>query len=306
MLLWAILPKTFMKVLEDKVWYKVYSAYEHTVKMYDEQYIEEVTLPDGEVDDICAIQCIAGIFNPRNLPLSFPLLCSSFGSIVSAVNGSLRDYVFVELWADEKDILNAKSKANPYMVYNDKWREDDKRNKWKYAELSDVDEIGTSNFVDYVRKNRRQFDVECMLKAIHDYQVIQICSMQPIKNKQGDNIYKLHQWYTSPYLIPTFTSDVFVGFDGYPSVQDEDGSITVKSLDHREKLCDIIGMPGVYTYMTFGEATSTCNANVCTYLTKKSSINKGETFHTVWDKTVKSIFGTDKFILTVDGEGKLQ
>lgn len=294
MLLWTFLPKSATSILSDGVYYKRYNTYANEIKMVDEDYIKEnVVFPDGSSDDAAPISCYGSLRRyGKSCALGVQTLITAFGSICRNLSIGITDTILVEFWADEKDILNAKNVNESYMCYDDAWKNDDRKNKWKYAQVCNVEQIAKSDYLDYIRRSCANFDVECMVQCVHEYSVTAIKEFTSV----GNNVYKVSDLYTSATLIPTFTGDLYVSSDAYPRAL-EDGCVKRKDFDFADDIQDVQGMAGCYAYMTLYEVAQVCNKHTIDSIKSYLPTNK-DLLKETYNKSVSEVTGNDSFILT--------
>lgn len=300
MRLWTILPKDFERVFETHEYFLYDESYSDRVKLYDEQYIEDKQQEDGSIKTAYPIYCFASFEGHKGQTLSIERLYSDFSELIRPLSGPLCNYMFVELCVEEYAILNAKCRLKSYVKYDEAWRNDRQSNKYKYASLSDVDDICTTptKYFKYVRDSAETRDIECVMKSIKDYQVVKTWSITPVKDNEGYTAYMLNATHCSNLLLSFLNADICVGTDGYPR-ETVNGILTRVSLDMRKEIRQQFGMGGFYVYMTVYEAAVTCDSQTCDAIRKymiKNNIDIRENANT----ELCEIYNTDKFILTSD------
>lgn len=281
MIVWTFQDRDCLDRIKSGVWYKDYGRYKDArIKDCDKQYIKDVTLPSGESITAAPIYTYGKIGNAYIPMFGVRLLAREFANFVGKMVWDLDRRVMLELWVDDKQILSAKHNCKSY--------EDDE----------DLSGISHSDFLAYCRKEYVNDDIECLIDCIHDYQIIAVREFKYVTTKSGNyGTCKVTTTYANPYMLPTFTCDLFVNGDGYLRERVEN-KLVAREDNYINMVQGKYGMRGAYSYFTVEEA----KVVVCEEMWKKiyNRIKQtGIDYSKATSMQLSELFNTSDFIIEV-------
>lgn len=267
MRLWTFQHKSAMSILEDGVWYSDYN-YSRRIKLVDEQHIQaDFTLPNGKVIDTAPIYCFGSLCGKYFPALSLNSMYCNYNHLVGWMAFSLMDMVMLELEVNEDQILSAKKNNKWYVEYDKSMPKGTTGYKRSlYARVVDEHEICHSDYMSYIRKERDNDDIECLLPCINLYNVVAIRTFSRdglAHGKYGTT--KVETVYSNPTLVPLFTETIYVNGDGYPRAL-VDSEIKTMPSNYAFERMDENGQHGCFNYQTIEEVLSCCNEKTRTAL----------------------------------------
>lgn len=259
MRLWTFQRSTAWESIQKySTWYANFD-YADRLKLVDEQYIQEdFKTPEG-VYDTMPIYCFASMGE------HYPNLClgtmyGQYSHLVGWMQFPLERMVMLELEVPESFILSSKCNNKWYVAYPGMPEDVPKKDKWKYAQVVDEDEIELHNHLTYKRKIRGD-DVECLIPYISKDHIAAVRVFKPTKSKHaGYNTCKVETIYTGKE-VPLWTVDIYCNGDGYPRLM-RGGELVVGSFNDRKKMQLEHGMYSIYPYMTMSEVFDCCHGKV--------------------------------------------